>query len=306
MTARIMTVSGPVDPDAMGITLPHEHIIVDLRHSLYGFDTILDDVPLAITELQFLKDAGGDAVVDVTNGCMGRDAQAQARIAQETGLKIIAATGYYTEPYYPREVYELSTDRLADLMVAELTEGIDGTEVRAGIIGEIGTRRDFMSPAEERVFRAASRAQLRTGVAISTHTYLEQLIPDQLGIFEDEGVQPGRVIIGHLVDHRDMDRLRAIAAKGVYLQIDHIGFEVQQRDRQRAKTVAELIKDGHVSQLLLSMDLCAKSRLHWHDGHGYDYMLAGFAPLLAEEGVSQSEIDTMMIDNPRRALAYEV
>ena len=306
MAARIMTVSGPIAPDQLGVTLPHEHIIIDLRHSLYGFDMILDDVPLAIDELRALKDAGGDAVVDVTNGCMGRDVRAQARIAEETGLNIIAATGYYTEPYYPREVYELTTDRLSELMVAELTEGIDGTGVRAGIIGEIGTRRDFMSPAEERVFRAAARASLRTGVAISTHTYLEQLIPEQLEVFEDEGVEPSRVIIGHLGDYRDMDRLREIASKGVYLQVDHIGFEVQQRDRQRAKTVAHLIQEGYGSQLLISMDICGKSRMHWHDGAGYDYLLSGFVPMLSEEGVSRSDIDTMMIDNPRRVLAYDV
>jgi phosphotriesterase-related protein len=303
---RVMTVLGPVAPEALGATLMHEHIIIDLRHSLYAFDAILDDVELAVDELRRFKAAGGGTVVDVTNKAMGRDVRAQERIARESGVHIVAATGYYTEPYYPPEVYELSTNRLADRIVAELTEGIDGTGVRAGIIAEIGTGRDFLKPAEERVFRAAARAQRRTGAAIMTHTFLEQLIPDQLAILEEEGVEPSRIIIGHLGDRRDLDRLRAIADTGVYLGIDHIGAAVHQRDDQRARTVAQLIRHGHLDQLLLSMDICMKSRLHWYGGTGYDHLQNVFVPLLREAGVTQAEIETMLIDNPRRVLAFDV
>jgi phosphotriesterase-related protein len=135
---------------------------------------------------------------------------------------------------------------------------------------------------------------------------LEQLIFDQIEIFEDEGVDLRRVIIGHLGDYRDMARLRAIAAKGVYLQIDHIGWEVPQKDHQRAATVAQLVREGYVSQILLSMDICVKSRLHWFGGHGYDYLLQRFVPLLRQNEVTEAEIRTMIIDNPARALAFDV
>ena len=300
---RIMTVSGPVAPEELGLTLTHEHIIVDLRH--WGYDGILDDVDLAIDELRPLKEAGCGAVVELTNEFMGRDVRALKRASEETGLHIIAATGYYTEPYYPPRVYESSTERLADLMVKELTEGIDETGIRAGVIGEIGTARDFISPAGERVFRSAARAHLRTGAAISTHTYLEQLIFDQLEILENEGVDPGRIIIGHLGDLRDLDRLKAVADRGVYLQIDHVGLEDRQPDPIRAKTVGQLVRQGYVSQILLSMDVCFKSRLHWFGGTGYDHILRSFVPMLEAEGLTESEIRTMMFDNPQRALAFD-
>ena len=303
---RVMTVLGPVAPEALGVTLTHDHLIIDLRHSLYAFDAVLKDVELAIDELRHFKAAGGGAVVDVTGEDLGRNVRAQRRIAEETGLHIIATTACYTEPYYLDYVQQLTINRLADRMVEEITKGIDGTDIRAGIIGEIGTRRDFVRPAEERVFRAAARAHRRTGVAITTHTFHEQLIFEQIALFEDEGVDLRRVVIGHLGDERDLDRLRAVAAKGVYLGIDHIGWEVPQRDHQRARTVAQLIRDGYVHQLLLSMDICMKSRLHWHGGHGYDYLLRGFVPLLKEASVTDAEIRTMLVDNPQRLLACDV
>ena len=303
---RVMTALGPVGPEELGITLPHEHIIVDLRHSLGGFSAVLDDVSLAVDELRAFKEAGGGTVVEVTNECLGRNAQALKHISQESGVHIVASTGFGKRPYFPTIVQELNTNALADLLVKEIEEGIGNTGIRAGIIGEIGTDRDYITPDEERVFRAAARAQVRTGAAITTHTFLEQLIPDQLEILEDEGVDFARVVIGHLGDKRDVDTTLATAARGVFVQIDHIGGTVHQRDEQRAKTVARLITGGYLSQILLSMDICMKSRLHWYGGGGYDYLLQEFVPLLLEEGVDRSAINTMLIDNPRRLLAFEV
>jgi phosphotriesterase-related protein len=302
---RVMTVNGPVEPSALGVTHCHEHVLVDLRHSLSKFDAILDDEELAVDELRALRSAGGGAVVDMTNAGMGRDVRALRRIATETGLHIIASTGYYTEPYYTQEVDRLPINRLADVLVPEHEAWIDGTDIRAGIIAEIGTGRDFITPAEERVFRAAARAQRRTGAAIYTHTYLEQLVLEQLEILRDEGVDPGRVVVGHLGDFRNLDRVYAIAEQGAYLGIDHIGMSVQQTDRQRAKSVARLVRDGFASQLLLSLDICQKSRLHWYGGAGYDYLLTGFVPLLLDEGVEPAVIQTMLVENSARLLAFD-
>jgi len=303
---RVMTVLGPVDPEELGITLPHDHIFIDMPHSTYGFDVILNDVDLAIEELRFYKGAGGGTIVDVTPEDLGRNVPGQKRVAEETGLHVIAGTGYFVEPYYPSFVYEMNINRLADHITREVTKGIDGTGVRAGIIGEIGTGRKFITPVEERVFRAAARTHRRTGIAITTHTRHEDLLLEQIEILEDEGVDLHRVVIGHLGDQRNMERLRVVAAKGVYLGIDHIGWEIPQRDFQRARTVALLVREGYLSQILLSMDVCQKSRLHWHGGHGYDHVVKTFVPLLMKEGVSESAIRTMLTENPRRLLAFDV
>src|ERR1700730_1139671 len=183
-SVRVNTVLGPVQPEELGVTLTHEHIFIDLRFDGTGVDGVLDDVGLAINELRRFKDAGGGAVVDVTNKYLGRNAAGQLRVARETGLHIIASTGYYRTVYYPPHVNELTINKLADVMIDELTRGIDGTEARAGIIGELATQRDFITPAEERVFRAAARAHLKTGAPLSTHTWLETLAQDQLDLFE--------------------------------------------------------------------------------------------------------------------------
>ena len=304
MALRAMTVLGPITPEELGVTLPHEHIIIDLRYH-EDFDLILDDVPLAIDEVAAFKRMGGATIIDVTNGCMGRDVRALKRVSEATGVHVVTSTGFYVERYYTRDVYEKNINRLADYFVSEINDGIEGTGIKAGIIGEIATERDFISPAGERVFRAAARAHRRTGAPITTHTYLEQLLQDQLDIFEDEGVDLRRVIIGHLGDYRELDRLRAVGDRGAFLQIDHIGYPVQQRDTQRAETVARLVEAGYGTQILLSMDICAKSRLHWYGGHGYDYLQTNFRLMLAAVGVSERDIDMMMIENPKRALTFE-
>ncbi|MBI3977419.1 MAG: phosphotriesterase-related protein [Chloroflexi bacterium] len=303
---RVMTVLGPVAPEDLGITLPHEHIAIDLRHGPFGFDSILDDPQLAVEELRYFREAGGGAVVDVSNKYMARNVQTQLKVARETGLHVVACTGYYTQPYYPPQVYELNTNRLADLMVEELTKGIDGTGVRAGLIGEIGTQRDFITPAEERVFRAAARAHRRTGAAISTHTYYDLLALEQLEILEDEGVEPSRIIVGHLGDRPNLDLFRAVAARGVYLQVDHVGMWFFQRDEERAKVVAQLVRDGYVSRILLSQDVAFKRLLHRFGGGGYDHLLTSFVALLLAEGVTKDEINTILVENPQRVLAFDV
>ena len=299
---KVMTVNGPIDPSELGITMTHEHTISDLRH--WGYDGVLDDIPLAIEELLAYKKVGGASIVDVTNACMGRDAKSLREISKATDLHIITATGYYTEPYYPREVYELGTNALADVMIKELTVGIDNTDIKAGIIGEIGTIRDYIKPAEERVFRAAARAHLQTTVPITTHTYLDQLVHDQLDILQEEGVDLTKVIIGHLGDKRDIEFLLSVAKRGPFVQIDHVGLEDRQRDHARSLLVKQLLEAGHLNQVLISMDVCFKSRLHWFGGTGYDHLITTFLPQLKQQGISESNIQTMLVDNPAQAIGF--
>ena len=303
---RVNTVLGPVSPDDLGVTLTHEHIFIDLRFDGTGVDGVLDDVDLAIDELGRFKAAGGGAVVDVTNKYLGRNGAGLVRVARETGLHIVASTGYYRTVYYPPHVHELTINKLAEVMVDELTKGIDGTDAQAGIIGELATQRDFITPPEERVFRAAARAHNKTGAPLSTHTWLETLAQDQLDLFEDEGVDLSHVIIGHMGDLSHLENVHAVLARGANVQFDHVGMEHFQRDKQRVKNVCQLVQEGFAGRLLLSHDVCYKHLLHWYDGPGYDHMLTSFVPALRSAGVAQADIDTILIDNPRRLLAYDV
>ena len=303
---RVNTVLGPVRPEDLGVTLTHEHIFIDLRFDGTGVDGVLDDVNLAIEELRCYKNAGGGAVVDVTNKYLGRNARGLVSVAKETGLNIIASTGYYRAVYYPPHVNELTISKLTDVMVDELTKGIDGTDARAGIIGELATQRDFISAPEERVFRAAARAHKKTGAPLSTHTWLETLAQDQLDLFEDEGVNLEHVIIGHMGDLSHLDNVHAVLERGANVQFDHVGMEHFQRNTQRVRNVVQLVNEGYANRLFLSQDVCYKHLLHWYDGPGYDHLLTSFVPALRAAGVPEADIRTILVENPKRILAYDV
>jgi phosphotriesterase-related protein len=222
--------------------------------------------------------AGGSTIVELTClGLVGRDVCKLKRIAEATGLHIIASTGFYKEPYYPPEVFELTIPDLAEVMVRELRDGIGDTGIRPGIIGELGTLRHHITPPQERVFRAAARAHRETGVAISTHTYFGgELALEQVRILQDEGVSANRIIIGHLGDTRVLDHYTEIAQTGVFIQFDHTGIDEVQLDRVRAEIIAEMVKRGFERQILLGCDVSYKVMLHEFGGHGYDHLLTSF------------------------------
>ena len=306
----IQTVTGAIAPEALGITLMHEHTLCDLWEwgGGYEYNGILDDEGLQAEELARYREAGGTALVDVTTIGAGRNPAGMRRLAEATGLHLIMGSGWYQERVYPREVYELSTNRLADRIVGEFAEGADGTGVRPGIIGELGTERFHISPAEERVFRAGARAQRQIGAAITTHTtYFGDLALEQVELLLEEGVRPDRIVIGHVGERRDVGLELAIAKTGAYIQIDHVGRKPRsgaQPERQRARNVVAIARAGHLDQLLISMDICGKPALHWNGGHGYDYLLRTFVPLLQEEGLTEAEVQTILVDNPRRVLTF--
>jgi predicted metal-dependent phosphotriesterase family hydrolase len=305
--ADVMTVLGPVNADSLGRTLMHEHLIIDMEQNFRGgIVATLDDVDIAIEEVRTLMHAGGTALVELSNKSIGRDVLKLRHIAEATGLHIIAASGYYKEQTYPQEVFDLTVPELARLFVRELTEGVEGTGIRTGIIGELATFRRRITPAEERVFRAAARAQQVTGVAISTHTYWGgELGLEQVAVLMDAGVRPDRIIIGHLGDKRTYDYYARIGDTGVFMQFDHIGKEFLP-ERDRAVIIKEMIDRGYLDQILLSLDICYRPELHYFGGIGYDHLYCSFVPALRAAGVTEAEINTVLVDNPRRALAGRV
>ncbi len=300
----IQTVLGEIEPTALGRTLMHEHIFCDFYRVTGQLNELLNDESLAIKELSALKSAGGSALVEVTTPDMGRNPQALRRVAKLTGLHIIMGTGWYRQPYYPPEIDQLSANALADNMIAELTAGVDGTDIPAGIIGEIGIHLDYATAQEERVLRASARAQKQTGAPLTTHASMYPVGVVQLDILKEEGVDMSRVIIGHCDTYLDLDYHLAILEAGAYVQFDTVGRNHMNPDSRRASAFAELIDLGWSQQLLLSSDCCHRSDLCAFGGVGYGYVFTDFFDQLRLLGISDKTLDTITIDNPKTVLAW--
>jgi len=301
-----MTVRGPLAAAEAGYTLSHEHLLCDLWPFLRSYDAILDDEKRAAIELSEYRQAGGCTIIDATSGGLGRNPSALRRISQATGVHVVMGAAWYREEVYPPLVYELDTNALAHRIVQELIVGIDQTDIRAGVIGEIGTERKFITPSQERVFRAAARAQRQTGVAIVTHTtHFGELALEQIALLREEKVAPDRIMISHLGDRHDFDPLLAIAREGVFLSIDNIGYVGQgyPSDEVRATNVCRLIAEGHLNQIMLGGDVCLKQHLRAYGGKGYAHVQRSFLPLLVKHGISPAAIHQMTITNPAQLLA---
>lgn len=305
---RIVTVTGPIRPEELGVTLSHDHILIDAWGMTPGFEdygTILDNEDLAVEELKGYRHAGGAAICDPTTVGIGRNPLALQRISRATGVHIVMGCGWYRERVYPPFVAQEHPDRLAERLVQELTEGVDGTGIRPGFIGEIGTERFYITPAQERVFRAAARAQRRVGCAIMTHTtHWGELAIEQLDLLKEEGVPAERVIVSHLGDRVGARRLLPIAERGAWIDVDNLAFSDYAPLEVRADNVAELWRAGFGAQIMLSNDICKLSQLTFYGGCGYQNVITNFLPLLRARGLTQDQITAMTVTNPSRAFAY--
>jgi phosphotriesterase-related protein len=234
-----------------------------------------------------------------------------AGIAQAGGLNIVMGSGWYRTAYYPPEalIDRRSVDDLADELVREADDGVGDTGVRPGIIGEIGTDKPWVSAAEERVHRAAARAARRTGRSITTHSVLSPVGLAQLQVFEEEGLDPGRVVIGHSDSYPVLDHYLEIIRRGASIEFDFLGMPFTAVERHGEGRIVELLQEllsrGHADRVLLSQDVCNDAQLSRYGGHGYTYLAERFLPRLRQAGVSDAEIDTMTIANPRRLLTIE-
>ena len=308
--AHVQTVLGPIEPAELGFTLPHEHTQIALWHvpDRWDYWQLTRDEPLILDELAAYRAAGGSGLVDLTPPGVGRDPAWLTGIARSSGLHVVMGSGWYREAYYPPEtrIDRRSVDDLADELVREATDGVGGTGVRPGIIGEIGTDKPWVSALEERVHRAAARAARRTGLAITTHAVLSAVGLDQLRIFEDEGADPGRVVIGHADSYPRLDHYLALIVRGANLEFDFLGMSFTPTERHGEGRIVELICDllarGHAERILLSQDVCHDSQLTRYGGNGYTYLARTFLPRLRKAGVSDAEIETMTVANPRRLL----
>jgi predicted metal-dependent phosphotriesterase family hydrolase len=301
--ATVMTVRGRVPVRQLGPTLMHEHIFLNLmrEHRATG---LLQDFELMRNELQHFVDVGGRSVVECTSLGLGRRPAALRDISERTGLNIIMGTGFYREPYLDHAWMDSrSVDDLAELIVQDLEVGTDGTEIRAGIIGEVGTDGAYPTAVEERSIRAAARAHRRTGVTISTHAARWPVGLAQLDLLAEEGVDPRGVIVGHVETVPSFDYHLELIRRGAWVQYDSIRGQSPHDRRIRIERVVELLRLGHGDQLLLSHDVCNQTHLINGGGTGYSYIHTEFRADLRRAGVGDEEFEQLTITNPQRALS---
>ena len=308
--AHVQTVLGPIPPESLGFTLPHEHTQIALWHipSRWDYWQLTRDEPVILAELARFKALGGNGLVDVTPAGMQRDPEWLRGLAEASGLHIVMGAGWYRHAYFPAEalIERRSVEDLADELVREATDGVGESGIRPGIIGEIGTDKPWVAPSEERVHRAAARASRRTGLAITTHAVLSAVGLAQLTIFEEEGADPARVIVGHADSYPNLDHYLEIVRRGASLEFDFLGMrfnavELHGEDRV-VELLLELLSRGYADRVLLSQDVCHDLQLKRYDGNGYVYLQEMFLPRLRAAGVSEADIETMTVSNPRRLL----
>lgn len=301
----IMTVTGPVKPEDVGFTLPHEHVYLDMW-STDGATHVgqLADDDLLAAELGAFVEAGGSCLVDQTPGGAGRRPRALAAMSQRTGVRVVLGCGWYTEPFYPPrdDLARRSTADVAAALIAEIRGGLDGTGIRPGLIGEIGASQGWVTPLEERVHRAAARAQVATGLPLATHTLHHGAGREQMRIFDEEGVDPARVSIGHCDTWPDLAYCLEVARWGGYVSIDNVGFQLGDHEARVRRLVLELVDAGFAGQVLLSQDVGQMTELASRGGRGYAYLARTFLPALVADGLEEDAVEVITVDNPRRWL----
>lgn len=332
---HVQTVLGPVPPDELGRVMPHEHLLSLSPGPWTADDAPLGDpVELAVHALRGLPGLGFGTVVDLSPyGVVGRDAdgvnvELLAEISRRSGLHVVSGTALYLESWAPDWARDASVEHLTDRLVADLTTGIGGTGVRAGVLGEQATGLGQMSAFEERALRASARAALRTGCALMTHTTHGTLALDQVELLVAEGMDPARVVVGHVDTQLDPELPRRVLAAGACVAVDTIGKQewefflgppqagradgeyakrcFHRSDEGRADLVAGLVADGFGDRVVLAQDLTgaeAWMNAGTHGTSGYRYLADVFVPMLTARGVTDEQVDQLLRHTPARLLA---
>ncbi|MGB7802106.1 MAG: phosphotriesterase-related protein [Buttiauxella sp.] len=284
--------------DASGYTYAHEHLHIDLSSFKNNIDCRLDQYDLICGEMKTLYGLGVRNIIEMTNRYMGRNPQFMLDIMRDSGMNVVACTGYYQHDFFPAHVATTPVEKLAQEMIDEIEIGIDGTELKAGIIAEIGSSVDVITPDEAKVFAAAALAHRETGCAISTHTSFSTMGLEQLALLKSHGVDLSRVVVGHCDLKDNLDNILRMIEQGAYVQFDTIGKNNYYPDAKRVAMLQEIARRGLLDHVMLSMDITRRSHLKANGGLGFDYLLTTFVPLLQEAGFSQADVDLMLRDNP--------
>lgn len=300
---HVMTALGPIAPGALSLTLHHEHVIAKpMDVGSKDPDLLLDSVDAAIAELEDAFYLGLRGIVDMTPADYGRDPAAILWVAQRVPVHVVVVTGHHKHPHAAPWVGDKSVAEIAAESISEILDGIGGTTLRAGVI-KAGTSLNEITEVEERVLRAAAQAHLATGAPISTHTDKGTMALEQIAILHQEGVDPTRVIVGHLDFALDEDYLLRVLDTGAFVSFDQVSKTKYAPDEDRAAMIAKLASRGHLNQLLISGDLARKSYwLAYEGGPGFRYLFESFPVTLMEAGLSAVDVRTILVENPEIAL----
>jgi len=316
--AEIQTVRGPIASTQLGVTLMHEHVFVIDTDVFLNYPEEWGDeesrIADAVRRMNELKSRGVDTIVDLTVLGLGRYIPRIQRIAEQTRLNIIVATGIYTYCDLPHYFQHRGPgtmlggpELIADMFVRDIEQGIADTGVKAGIL-KCATDAPGLTPGVERILRATAQAHRRTGVPISTHTHARKRVGlDQQRVFREEGVDLSRVVIGHSGDTTDLEYLEELIANGSYIGMDRFGIDSLLPFEDRVKTVAQMCERGHADKMVLSHD--ASCFMHWlpeglvptvlprwHYLHIHNDVI----PALKGMGVTDEQLDIMLVENPRK------
>ena len=344
MKGKIATVLGFIQPEELGFTLSHEHLVIDFRAifkelpnasdrylamqpvAMHNLDWVkkhrfsvpdnllLLDEQEAIDETLLYRNEGGEAIVEVSNRSFARDPLSLARISRATGVRVVMGGGYYNSRSHDERLRKMGVDDLTEEFSSEIRDGVGDTGIRPGVLGEIGCLWP-LAESEKKVLAAAGRTQKMTGIAINIHPGWSERAPMEiLDILASAGADPRHVIISHtdrtLMSHES--RVEALRT-GCYLVYDSIGregyFDLETiidipNDNYRVNDIMRLMDAGFPDQILLSADVCTKDMRVRYGGHGYVHIPKYFVPLMRRKGMSQEAVDKLLIHNPARSLTF--
>ena len=317
--AVIRTLLKDLPPASLtGPTLFHEHLSIryPLTRALAARQgqpvpaSFSDDVDLMVEETKAAGQDGASCLVDGGHADMDRDLEALKRIATESGVHIVASGGYYMQRNYPPEIATRTAEQIADELVR------DAQAQRLGAFGEIGQQGGVLTADERKVFTAVGRAQARSGVPIFTHnpyTGMRKVDPPipmdvalrQLDVLEAAGAAPQHIAIGHVccLDDTTAEIPKQLARRGVFVGFDRVMLPIVP-DAQKVTTILAFLEAGHVDHLLLSSDFANGRALKKNGGPGIAQTLTMFVPMLAKAGVDEATLRRVLVDNPRRFLAF--
>lgn len=301
------TVLGPQDSSELGFTLSHEHILLSSAGIEDTFPEFIDKefaIAEGIRQLSEAKSEGVDTIIDLSTMDLGRNVRVIEKVAKESGVNVVVATGTWLD--IPRSFAASTPDEIAPLYIRELTEGIQGTGIKAGVI-KVANEPE-VSDTGEIILRAAARAHHATGAPIYTHTMAKNRVGNrQVEIFVDGGVDLNRVCVGHSNDSTDIGYLTGLMDQGVWLRLDRYPGQGVTWE-ERTKVLYELIEGGYGTRLMLSHDwsvaatMMTKERLAERpllNPDNYLFITRNVLPMLLDLGVNQDQIDDLMINNPR-------